>query len=277
MDEITTFTLQFGVDSTFIDTLTVTVSNLQDTLYKPPIPVGDAIYYWRAEAIDRAGNHSGYPYPWQFIVDTHSPEFKETIVWPDTSFQGPYTITSTITDSLTGVSSATLYYRISPDTAWVSVVMDITATPNEYKAEIPEVSEATRIDYYLEAKDIVGNVGRDPYNAPDGFYTFQGLGVEEDRARIPTQFALMQNAPNPCYHQTTISYQVPHDCHVQLKVYNLTGQVVRTLVDNQVRPDYYKVVWNGYDDRGSKLAGGIYFYKITAGEFTSLKKLILLR
>jgi len=64
---------------------------------------------------------------------------------------------------------------------------------------------------------------------------------------------------------------------VKLKVYDLTGRVVRTLVDNVQEPAYYNIRWDGRDDKGKRLASGIYFYRIEVGRFKSTKKMVILR
>lgn len=99
------------------------------------------------------------------------------------------------------------------------------------------------------------------------------VGIEE----IPAVSFLSQNKPNPFAGGTTIEYGITKAGKVEIVVYNVVGQKVRTLVNSQEKAGYHKVNWDGTNDSGAKVGGGIYFYKITAGEFTSLKKLILLR
>jgi hypothetical protein len=94
----------------------------------------------------------------------------------------------------------------------------------------------------------------------------------------PTEFALLQNFPNPFNPETTIKYNVAQGGSVSLRIYNVVGQVVRTLVAEQQSAGRYTVRWNGTDDRGVSVSSGIYFYQITAGsEFQDVKKLMLLK
>ena len=90
--------------------------------------------------------------------------------------------------------------------------------------------------------------------------------------RIPTEFALRQNFPNPFNPSTTISYQVPQTGLVLLKVYNLLGQEVTTLVNEEQKAGYRLVQWNA-----SNTATGVYFYRLQAGGFVASKKLLFLR
>jgi len=89
---------------------------------------------------------------------------------------------------------------------------------------------------------------------------------------IPSEFALLRNHPNPFNASTQISYEVPATAHVKLEVYNLFGQKVATLVDGQQEAGYRSVTWED-----SEAASGVYFYKLTAGDFTEVKRMTLLR
>jgi hypothetical protein len=94
----------------------------------------------------------------------------------------------------------------------------------------------------------------------------------------PTEFALLQNFPNPFNPETTIKYNIAEGGNVSLRIYNVVGQVVSTLVAEQQSAGRYTVRWNGTDDRGVSVSSGIYFYQITAGgDFGDVKKLMLLK
>jgi len=76
---------------------------------------------------------------------------------------------------------------------------------------------------------------------------------------------------------TTIEFAIPKKEHVNLMVYNVAGQRVKTLIDNEISPGSYTVNWNGRDKDGRRLAAGVYFYRIEAGKYISARKLVLLR
>jgi len=107
--------------------------------------------------------------------------------------------------------------------------------------------------------------------------------VHQLDSQTPVRFALHQNYPNPFNPSTTIGYELPRTSKVELQVYNVIGQRVATLVNEEQQPGHYSVVWNGYNDRGEQVAGGVYFYRLKAGEtnggreFLETKKLLLLR
>jgi ASPM-SPD-2-Hydin domain-containing protein/type IX secretion system substrate protein len=92
------------------------------------------------------------------------------------------------------------------------------------------------------------------------------------KSQIPTEFALEQNYPNPFNPTTEIRFEVPVLGFMSLKVYNVLGQAVATLVDGVVEPGYRSVTW-----AASAVPSGVYFYRMTAGTFSKTKKLLLLR
>jgi hypothetical protein len=98
------------------------------------------------------------------------------------------------------------------------------------------------------------------------------LGVKTPRMQIPAQFNLEQNYPNPFNPTTTIHYQLPKESFVHLSIFNVLGQEVRTLINERQPPgDKYA----HFD--GNNLPSGVYFYRITAGTFTDVRKMVLLK
>jgi hypothetical protein len=89
---------------------------------------------------------------------------------------------------------------------------------------------------------------------------------------LPNEFKLNQNFPNPFNPTTNISFTIPKENFTELKVYNLIGEEISTLVSADLKPGSYHFSWNA-----SSLSSGIYFYKLRSGNFTELKKAILLK
>ncbi len=94
---------------------------------------------------------------------------------------------------------------------------------------------------------------------------------------LPRAYALWQNYPNPFNPATTIRFELPEDGRVVLRVYNVSGRQVRTLVERPYEAGYHSVVWDGRDDEGRQVASGVYFCKIKAGEYEQMKKMVLLK
>jgi flagellar hook assembly protein FlgD len=94
---------------------------------------------------------------------------------------------------------------------------------------------------------------------------------------IPTEYRLSQNYPNPFNPSTSIQFDIPKEGHVVLKVYDMLGREVVTLVDDEVEAGSFDVTWNGTGDNGQVLPSGIYFYRIMTGEFVQTKKMVYMR
>lgn len=93
----------------------------------------------------------------------------------------------------------------------------------------------------------------------------------------PVQFALYQCAPNPFNPTTVIRFALPEASDVQLAVYNVSGQLVRTLVNTSVDAGVHEVVWDGADRSGRPAASGLYIYRLVAGDHTFVRRMVLLR
>jgi hypothetical protein len=98
--------------------------------------------------------------------------------------------------------------------------------------------------------------------------------LEGIRREIPHSFALHQNYPNPFNPETVIGFDLPRGAFVALKIYNLIGQEVATLVNNQLPAGTHSVKLNSAH---LNLPSGVYLYRITAGDFVKTRKLVLLR
>lgn len=94
---------------------------------------------------------------------------------------------------------------------------------------------------------------------------------------LPVSYSLGQNYPNPFNPNTTISFAIPSSESVELKIYNIRGQVVRTLIDEQMGAGRHTVRWDGRDDRGDAVSSGVYLYRISAGDFSESRKMTLLK
>ncbi len=94
---------------------------------------------------------------------------------------------------------------------------------------------------------------------------------------MPLSNLLFQNAPNPVRYKTLIAYQLEKPGDVSLKIYNLNGQLVRTLVSGQHNSGYHQVMWDAKDDAGRKVAQGVYIYKLASGEFSHARKMVLVK
>lgn len=157
---------------------------------------------------------------------------------------------------------------------------------------------ATSANYTLKdaiGQPVVGEASSENYSASSGFWAApqaqQVVGVEE---KLITGFnmqetRLFQNFPNPFTYRTSIQYAVAsrqkkgknlttdYCLQTTLKIFDLSGRLVRILVDGPQEPGSYKVNWDGKDNSGKRVAPGVYFYRLITSEYRSVKKLVVLK
>lgn len=103
------------------------------------------------------------------------------------------------------------------------------------------------------------------------------VGIDHPIGQAPLTFDLKQNYPNPFNPTTEIAFQVPRQSEVRIEIYNLLGQKVRTLLNERREPGYYEVVWDGRNEGGAQVSSGVYLYRMVAGDYMRVRKMILMR
>jgi hypothetical protein len=128
---------------------------------------------------------------------------------------------------------------------------------------------AEEVHYYLRQVDLDGSSTRSQIIS---------VALDGILPPVPTAFALNQNYPNPFNPETTIEFGLAADSHVKLVVYDLAGQVVRTLIaGDRMQAGHYTAQWDGMNSSGVKVGSGVYLYRLSAGEFVEMKKMTLLQ
>jgi hypothetical protein len=102
------------------------------------------------------------------------------------------------------------------------------------------------------------------------------IETPDEHDRAPAAFYLAECLPNPFRTTTEISYAVPAAEHVSVKVYDVTGRLIRSLVDAPLEPGVHRTLWNGKDDASRAVAAGIYYVRMTAGAYEATRKVIVL-
>lgn len=137
---------------------------------------------------------------------------------------------------------------------------------------------ATRFFETSEDNPLLSLVGRS--NDSIFVYYFDspvGLDDEELVPAVPESFQLMQNFPNPFNSTTTISYYLPRRENVNISVYNILGQKIQTIYDNNTPAGFHSIEWDANDSKTQAVASGIYFYNIKAGDFSEARKMLFLK
>ena len=103
------------------------------------------------------------------------------------------------------------------------------------------------------------------------------IGETMQVSSAPSRFALHPNHPNPFNPETTIRYDVPETGMVRLRIYDVAGQVVRTLTDAFQPAGSYSVVWDGRNEQGDQVANSVYLYELRAGDYRAIRKMLLMK
>jgi len=120
---------------------------------------------------------------------------------------------------------------------------------------------------------------------PQPYFTTQQLSliiitpvsVNVNESKIPDQTFLYQNYPNPFNNQTIIRYQLNGAGHVSIKIFDILGRKIRSLIDVEKTVGYYQIVWDGRDDQRQFVGSGTYFYEMRVGDFMQKCKVLLLK
>ncbi|MGE5692981.1 MAG: T9SS type A sorting domain-containing protein, partial [Candidatus Zixiibacteriota bacterium] len=108
-------------------------------------------------------------------------------------------------------------------------------------------------------------------------YGLVSTATAEERKNHPARFELSQNYPNPFNPTTTIRYFLPKREKVTLEIFNLLGERVRALSEQEQMAGEHTAVWDGKDERGKTMSSGIYFYQLRGEGFSETKKMLLLK
>jgi len=121
-------------------------------------------------------------------------------------------------------------------------------------------------DIYMQGIDVEGNL----YDVPNSIY-------DHSIEKVPAKVKLYQNYPNPFNPITHIRYELSSSHKVSIYIYNMIGQKIKTFQSKNQNPGYHTVVWDGTNDTGQKVGSGIYYYRMSAGKYSSTKKMLLLK
>jgi hypothetical protein len=160
-----------------------------------------------------------------------------------------------------------------------------SSAPRDYQFIDQEVEMGKTYFYYLEDTDVAGEKNR--YDIVELVVTpAKILKVVVPPAKsvqlIPKEFRLLQNFPNPFNPETWLPYELASDAEVNIDIYNFNGQLVRQLnLGNQEAGSYLAkhkaAYWDGKDEHGQKLASGVYWYTLRAGEFKATRRMVIFK
>ena len=215
---------------------------------------------------------------------------KKVISYPNLSaINNVYNVLNKIFINSDGVNSSTvrLNYKVGGGSyQTVSMSTEVFNSTIKYNYSLPTTSNGTTVEFYFTYQTNTGGSVLEPasgtYKFSYGSMNISNLTSVKNNNDIPTQFYLSQNYPNPFNPSTVISYRLSVTSKVSLKVYDLLGREVQTLVNEVQLPGVYN---SQFSIRNSPLPSGVYFYRLQAGDpsqgsgqsFIQTKKMILIK
>ncbi len=131
--------------------------------------------------------------------------------------------------------------------------------------------------YYWRVQAVTSDGKYSGYSKTGAFVISGVTAVDNETNVIPKTYEVSQNYPNPFNPSTVIKYGLPEASFVTIKIYNMLGQEVKTLVAGDKEAGSYRIQWNGDDNYGNKVSSGAYIYRIVAGSFVQARKMVLLK
>jgi hypothetical protein len=249
-------------------------NNTVTTTYKPLSGLtSGATYYWKVRANYADGTFTAYSSTWSFTVNTGSLSIVQPLVG------GPNNVTVNTTSPMLSwvlpekaAASSTYEVQLADNPNFTSAQ---TFSSNKSYLSVNGLNSGKGYFWKVRSKDGTGNTSY--YSGTGQFIVNNTVTAIEDKKIIPTQFELSQNYPNPFNPTTVINYSLPNNAFVVLKIYDMLGREIKTLVNNEMNAGKYSISWKGEDNNGNKVTSGIYIYKISAGNYSAARKMVVLK
>ena len=251
----------------YTDTTTAAVikdSTLTDTTRAVAGLLNNTNYWWRVKAKNDVGWGPFSSY-FKFTTVVAVPP-APTNIYPANNSTG--IIPTTLIDWSTSAGATQYRLQVSTDSTFGTSIMDTIQTVDSIHT--PTGRLANNIKYYWHVR--AQNVGGNSAYGPTWNFTTSLTGVSSNGGEIPKVFKLYQAYPNPFNPATVIKFDLPQTGAVKMEIFNMLGQVVGTLVNGSYAAGSYSVTWDA-----ANFSSGVYFYRINAGNYTDIHKMVLVK
>jgi hypothetical protein len=244
-----------------------TVQNTQLLIWQPVTLVGGGEYTVTGAFADlTGGNLSNF---WcEILVSTEAPPDSPGVDYGGVRLLGFNTwdgcgnnVDGTFQDD--GCLGSTGGILTVPEALGETVTYYFCLNPGAWSADAPATGSLIEFEIAVDELSMIGP-------APT-------VDVKDKPGASLSHFQLHQNYPNPFNPATTIPYSIEKESHTTIKIYNMLGEYVTTLIDQKQLPDDYSVVWDGSDFSGKQVNSGVYLVKMEAGGFTKTQKMLLMQ
>ena len=274
-----TYTIEVKYASTPFDSTTaqpILQSGISGTSFtlSSPLAYGTA-YQWRVKLNSSTAGNSNWSVPATF--STYAP-ISQLVVPQIGSPYGGVVITS---------NSTTLSWFLPTAPSLVQTYsLEVSQYPDMSNPVISQdnitgfkkvISSLKGGRYYWRVQSKTSNGKFSNSSKVEAFTIGTITDVKHESNAIPVSFAVSQNYPNPFNPSTLINYSLPKSSLVTIKIYNILGQEIKTLINSEHQPGYYSIQWNGDNNYGHSVASGIYIYRVTAGQYAKSMKMMLLK
>jgi PKD repeat protein len=245
------------MDTTVSDT-TLTISSLE---------IGKT-YLWKIRGINISGGGE-WSDTWKFTTYLEHPE-QPTLHSP-TNGDSLFTTTCSL---VWGKLSHTTNYQLQLafNSSFSQIHTDTTIL--DTVLTIYDLDSGLEYFWRVRGKNITAD---GPWSITRSFMIVPVTGMQATANVLPESYRLLHNYPNPFNPITRINFKLPNASHVVMKIYDIFGREVRTLVEKQYEAGRYYLTWDARDDYGDFVSSGIYIYEIKAGKFSQAKKMTLIK
>ncbi len=261
------YELQVSTDSIFSSNLLVNESLIADTFFYVSNMKGLQKYYWRVKAKNIAGI-SEYSQIRNFT--TGFPKAPILVYPPHGTTEVPLD-TNLIWNSSITAENYNLQLSNSTTFDYRTIILDTTGIVDTTF----RLQNLTPNKMYFWRVSASNQYGSSLWSEAFGFKTLI-TSIASEESEIPSEYALYQNYPNPFNPTTTIKFALPIQSKVELKIFDILGQEVKSLINDYLNSGNYTIEWDSRNNNGEKVSSGIYIYRISAGNFFQAKKMILL-
>ena len=261
--------MQAATDAGFTN-LVVNDSLIADTSHAVGSLSNSTTYYWRVRSRNAAGVSSWSPV-WHFTT---------IVVLPGAVvLLEPFNGAVIPADSVECIwrqgqpQILRYWFEFASDSLFQNSQVDTSLTATDTVKVLRNLTFNQIYWWRVRAKNAAG---WGPFSEIWHFRPEEPVGIE-GQEDIPKTFALNQNYPNPFNPATTIAFDLPLSSRVTLEVFDITGRLVRTLVDGQMPAGRHRVIWDGRGEAGQPVASGVYLYRLQAGDFVQTRKMVLMQ